>query len=237
MTVIDKRMENFGSKVFAAWRDAAGASWIDYVDHPFVRGLGDGSLKRSAYIAYLIQDYIFLLHFSRAWALAVVKSDTPDQMRSAAATVNALINEEIQLHVAVCAREGITEQHLLQATEEPENLAYTRYVMDAGLSGDLLDLLATLAPCVFGYAEIGYRLSQCHDTTPLYREWIDTYHSDDYKLVCISVATLIEQVTFAKLGNQPEDNPRWPVLCQRFEKATQLEAGFWSMGIRLGDVG
>ena len=82
-------------------------------------------------MAYLIQDYIFLIHFSRAWALAIVKSETPEQMRGAAATVNALINDEIKLHVGICAREGITEAQLLDATEEPENLAYTRYVMDA----------------------------------------------------------------------------------------------------------
>jgi thiaminase/transcriptional activator TenA len=237
MTVINKSTENFGSKIFAGWRHAAGESWTDYVDHEFVRGLGDGSLPRSAFMAYLIQDYIFLIHFSRAWALAIVKSETPEQMRGAAATVNALINDEIKLHVGICAREGITEAQLLDATEEPENLAYTRYVMDAGLSGDLLDLLATLAPCVFGYADIGYRLSQCHDTTSLYREWIDTYDSDDYKPVCASVASLIEQVAYSKLGDEPELNPRWLLLCKRFKTATQLEANFWSMGLRLGISG
>jgi thiaminase/transcriptional activator TenA len=237
MTVINKSTENFGSKIFAGWRHAAGESWTDYVDHEFVRGLGDGSLPRSAFMAYLIQDYIFLIHFSRAWALAIVKSETPEQMRGAAATVNALINDEIKLHVGICAREGITEAQLLDATEEPENLAYTRYVMDAGLSGDLLDLLATLAPCVFGYADIGYRLSQCHDTTALYREWIDTYDSDDYKPVCASVASLIEQVAYSKLGDEPELNPRWLLLCKRFKTATQLEANFWSMGLRLGISG
>ena len=237
MTVINKSTGNFGSKIFAGWRHAAGESWSDYVDHEFVRGLGDGSLPRPAFMAYLIQDYIFLIHFSRAWALAIVKSETPEQMRGAAATVNALINDEIQLHVGICAREGITEAQLLQAKEEPENLAYTRYVMDAGLSGDLLDLLATLAPCVFGYSDIGYRLSECHDTTTLYREWIDTYHSDDYKPVCVSVASLIEQVAYSKLGDKPELNPRWPVLCSRFKTATQLEANFWSMGLRLGNSG
>lgn len=235
MTVIDKSIDDFRSKIFAGWRHAAGTAWPDYVDHEFVRGLGNGSLPRSAFIDYLIQDYIFLIHFSRAWALAIVKSETPEQMRGAAATVNALINEEIQLHVRICAREGITEVQLLQAKEEQENLAYTRYVMDAGLSGDLLDLLATLAPCVFGYADIGYRLSQCHDTTALYREWIDTYHSDDYKPICVSVASLIEQVAYAKLGAQPEQNSRWSVLCHRFKTATRLEVSFWSMGLRLGN--
>ncbi len=227
-------VNDFGSKVFSAWRDSAGQAWKDYVDHEFVAGLGDGSLPRAAFMTYLIQDYIFLLHFSRAWALAVVKSDNVGQMRMAAATVNALINEEIQLHVNICKREGLTEQSLQEAKEESENLAYTRYVMDAGLNGDLLDLLAALAPCVFGYGEIGQKLNGCTNTTDLYREWIDTYSAKDYIDVCQAVGELIEQVTLAKLGEDPQASPRWSSLCQRFNTAVQLEADFWSMGIRLG---
>ena len=168
--MLETTIPDYDSPVFAGWRSASGDTWRQYIEHEFVLGLEDGSLPRSAFIAYLIQDYIFLLHFSRAWALAVVKAETAAQMRTAAATVNALINEEIQLHLQVCAREGISEAQLLEATEASENIAYTRFVMDAGLSGDLLDLLAALAPCVFGYHEIGLRLAGSHDTTALYRE-------------------------------------------------------------------
>jgi len=228
---------NHHSTIIHGWRDAAGDTWHQYVNHEFVRGLGNGRLPRPAFVAYLVQDYIFLLHFSRAWAMAVVKSETVDQMRTAVATANALINEEIQLHIKICAREGISEEQLLQAEEAPENLAYTRFVMDAGISGDLLDLLAALAPCIFGYREISMRLANCTDTTPLYREWIDVYGSDNYRDVCDSVALLTEQISAAKLGNSPESSPRWPSLCKRFETATRLESNFWQMGLRLGQAG
>lgn len=227
---------DYGSPVYKRWREAAGTDWTDYTEHAFVKGLGDGSLPRSAFIAYLIQDYIFLLHFSRAWALAVVKSETATQMRTSAATVNALINEEIQLHVQICLREGITEAQLNETQEATENLAYTRFVMDAGLSGDLLDLLAALTPCVMGYGEIGLALADCHDTKKIYREWIDTYRSDEYQAVCRSAAVLIEEVAQAKLGNEPEKNPRWQSLCKTFTTASRLEAGFWQMGLRLGEA-
>lgn len=227
-------MTDYGSKIFSGWRQAAGNTWTNYVEHEFVRGLGDGSLPRPAFIAYLIQDYIFLQHFARAWAMAVVKSETPMQMRITSGTVNAIINEATHLHVGICEREGISEEQLIQAKEESENLAYTRYVLDIGLSGDLLDLLAVLSPCIFGYADIGTSLENCMDTTPLYREWIESYASDEYTAPCVTAGTLIEQVAFSKLGDRPTENPRWPVLCQRFETATQLEVDFWSMGIRLG---
>lgn len=225
---------DYDSPVFSGWRNDAAHSWRQYIEHEFVLGLEDGSLPRSAFLAYLIQDYIFLLHFSRAWALAVVKAETAAQMRTAAATVNALVNEEIRLHLTVCAREGISEAQLLQAEEAPENIAYTRFVMDTGLSGDLLDLLAALAPCIFGYREIGLGLAGSRDTTELYREWIETYAGEEYGSVCSAVAGLIEDVAAARLGAKPASSPRWKSLCQRFTTATRLEIEFWKMGLRLG---
>ena len=229
-------MQSYDAPVFHAWREQTLTTWRRYTEHPFVRGLGDDSLPEPAFMAYLAQDYVFLLHFSRAWALAVVKAETVSQMRSAAATVNALINEEIQLHVTLCAQHGIDEKQLQHTVEAPENLAYTRYVIDAGLSGDLLDLLATLAPCVFGYHDIACALANHGKVRPLYRQWIDTYHDESYRAVCLAVAALIEEVSCAKLGAHAEANPRWASLRQRFETATMLEADFWQMGLRLGQV-
>ena len=117
---------------FPLWRKAAGQAWRDYTHHAFVEGLKDGSLPREAFLRYLVQDYVFLIHFSRAWALAVTKAETLEEMRACAATVHALLDEEMQLHVQTCAAEGISEEQLFAATEAPQNLAYTRYVLDAG---------------------------------------------------------------------------------------------------------
>ena len=147
-------------RTFPLWRAAAGDTWHDYTRHAFVEGMRDGSLPRDAFLHYLVQDYVFLVHFSRAWALAVTKAETLDEMRACAATVHALLDEEMRLHVQTCAAEGISEEALFSAEEAPQNLAYTRYVLDAGHSGDFLDLLAALAPCVLGYGEIGARLGQ-----------------------------------------------------------------------------
>ena len=124
---------------FSAVRASCPDSWQAYVTHDFVTGLGDGSLPKAGFINYLIQDYIFLVHFSRAWALAVVKSDSLLEMKTAAATVDGLVNHEMQLHIKICAEEGISEEQLFGAEEMQANLAYTRFVMDAGFSGDFLD--------------------------------------------------------------------------------------------------
>ncbi len=215
-------------KTFALWRGGASAAWQDYTRHAFVEGLGDGTLPRAAFLHYLVQDYVFLVHFSRAWSLGVVKSETLDEMKICAGTVDALVNHEMALHVKTCAAEGIDEATLFAAREEVENLAYTRYVLDAGLQGDFLDLMAALAPCVFGYGEIGLRLTAGGP----YSDWINTYKDPEYQQVCEAVGTMLDGAVARRLGDSPKASPRWAVLQDRFTTATELEVGFWSMGMR-----
>ncbi len=222
-------MNDYG-KTFASWRGAASAAWSDYTCHAFVEGLRDGSLPRHSFLHYLKQDYVFLFHFSRAWALAAVKAETPDEMRIAASTVDALVNHEMPLHIKTCAAVGIDESTLFSTKEEQENLAYTRYVLEAGYSGDFLDLMAALAPCVMGYGEIGARLAT-EATSEEYREWIDTYASDEYQQMCRDVGALIDNAVASRLGAL-ESSPRAKSLAGRFEVATRLEVDFWGMGLR-----
>lgn len=222
-------MSDYGTS-FPRWRASAGAAWQDYTRHAFVAGLADGTLPRTAFLHYLTQDYLFLVHFARAWALAVTKAETLSEMRICTATLNALVGEEMQLHVKTCAAEGIGEEVLFAAREAPENLAYTRYVLDAGHSGDFLDLMAALAPCVLGYGEIGARLGKQAGATP-YRDWIDAYASEDYQALCETVGGLIDTAAQRRLGDNPEASPRWTRLCERFTTATRLEVGFWQMGL------
>ncbi|MFU8776592.1 MAG: thiaminase II [Roseovarius sp.] len=218
---------------FARLRDAAGPVWRDYTHHAFVEGLRDGTLPRKAFLGYLVQDYVFLIHFARAWALAVTKADAIEEMRACAATVDALVNHELGLHVKTCAGAGLSEEALYNAEEHPANLAYTRYVLDAGHSGNFLDLLAALAPCVMGYGEIGARLGPVTGDHP-YADWINTYAGDAYQQVCRDAGTLFDEAVARRLGAGAENTPGWQRLCHRFATATRLEVSFWDMGLSFG---
>jgi len=217
-------------KTFALWREGAAIPWHDYTHHAFVEGLGDGSLPRASFLHFLIQDYVFLVHFSRVWSLAVVKSETLEEMRICAGTVDALVNHEMSLHVKTCAAEGIDEATLFAATEAVENLAYTRYVMDAGLQGDFLDLMAALAPCVMGYGEIGLRLANSKTGDTPYDDWIASYAGPEYQEVCTNVGAMIDNAVARRIGDLP-NSPRAAFLLDRFSTATELEVGFWQMGL------
>ena len=219
--------------LFGRLRAACAEEWQAFVGHDFVERLGAGTLPESCYRHYLAQDYVFLVHFSRAYALAVYKSDSLDDMRQAAATLDALLNAEMGLHIETCAGWGLSEDDLARTPECDENLAYTRFVLERGLSGDLLDLLAALAPCVAGYAEIGHRLLA--DPGPPanpYRPWIQTYGGVEYQEVARAAVAQLDRVAARRLGAAPLDHPRWPSLVETFRTATRLEIGFWLMGLR-----
>lgn len=232
MSDIKANESDFGSPVFAALRAGAALDWQAYVEHAFVRRLGEGTLPRGAFLHYLKQDYLFLVHFARAWSLLAFKSARIEEMRLCAATVHALIGDEMRLHVAICAREGIDEATLAGVREESATIAYTRYVIDRGLAGDGLDLLAALLPCVLGYGEIGARLASRHGTEGPYGEWIATYRGEDYQAACRDAAALTQALSARLLGDAPECSPRWPELQASFATACRLEADFWTMGLK-----
>ena len=129
---------------FERLKTEASVEWRAYTEHPFTNGLADGSLPEAAFRHYLVQDYLFLIEFARAYALAVYKSPRLADMREAAAGLSAILDVEMNLHVKLCADWGLSPTDLEQTPPAAEMLAYTRYVLDAGMRGDLLALKVAL---------------------------------------------------------------------------------------------
>ena len=207
-------------------------NWLLYTKHEFINKLSNDTLKEEKFLNYLIQDYLFLIQFSKAWSLAILKSDNLEEMKIAASTVNDLINFEMELHITLCANYGISKSDLENADEENANIAYTRYVLELGYSGDFLDLLSALAPCVLGYGEIGLNCQNSNPKTLMYKKWIETYSSIEYQDVCKNVSGLIDKAFLLRLGTNFENTYKWKKVNQIFKKATLLEVDFWNMAIK-----
>src|SRR5690554_2682144 len=117
---------------FSDLTQACQDDWRAYIEHDFVRQLGDGTLEQDAFRHYLKQDYLFLIHFGRAYALAVYKSRTLTDMRQAHDGLKAIIDLELGLHINYCREWGISEAELAALPEARATMAYTRYVLDTG---------------------------------------------------------------------------------------------------------
>ncbi|KAJ3075755.1 hypothetical protein HDU98_006993 [Podochytrium sp. JEL0797] len=209
--------------------------WDEYMNHPFVMGLADGTLDQEAFKHYIRQDYIYLLHYARAYALAAFKSKNFRDI-GVAAGVAQEIAEESQLHVKYCEGWGISLQELEGTKEATANLSYTRYFLEKGLSGDLIDLYVAMAPCLIGYGEIGLKLMNDPNTKKegnLYWEWISNYGKEDFQ----QAVTAGEELLFRLYQDTiPSNNStRLQELCDIFRQATVLEVNFWQMGLEIQD--
>lgn len=219
-------------EVFKILKDKNVNIWLEYTKHEFIQKLANDSLHENCFLNYLKQDYLFLIQFSKAWSLAILKSDNLEEMKIAASTVNELINFEMGLHIGLCEKYGISKFDLENTEEENENIAYTRYVLELGYSGDFLDLLSALAPCVLGYGEIGINLKDSNPKISMYRKWIETYSSSEYQNVCFNVGKLIDKSFKLRLGQNYTNTYKWKKANQIFKKATSLEVDFWNMALK-----
>ena len=222
---------NDPNTLFGRLRSACSKEWDDYCNHEFVRRLGDATLPQQNFRHYLQQDYLFIIHFCRAWAIAVYKAETLTDMRAAAKSLNNMLNYEMALHVKYCANWGIEEQDMQHIEEARANMAYTRYVLDRGLAGDILDLHVALAPCIIGYAVIGKKLASDPGTkledNP-YKDWIALYAAEEYQDVGRAAVRHLDELAVSRMGEG-----RFESLVKTFRQAVSLEIGFWDMGLNL----
>jgi thiaminase (transcriptional activator TenA) len=207
--------------------------WGAYIEHPFVRGLADGTLDEGAFRHYLKQDYLFLIHFARAYALAAYKSRTLADLRQAHEGLKAIVDLELGLHVGYCREWGIGEEELAALPEARATMAYTRYVLDTGNRGDLLDLHVALAPCLVGYGEIADWINarpstRRGDGNP-YDAWIAMYESEEFQTARRAEEAWLD----ARLADVTP--ARFEELCTVFRDATRLEIDFWQMGLDRAD--
>lgn len=221
---------DFGAEggLFRRLRSAAAEAWTGYTWHGFVQRLSDGTLPLSAFRTYLIQDYLFLIHFARAKALAVVKGESIGAMRDKAAAVLAIL-DETKLHLKYCAEWGLDEAAVIATPESAETVSYTRWVLDRGLFGDILDLEVALVPCTVGYGEVALRVladpaRKVHGNP--YQSWIDTYGSEDYQAMARAAAKRIDA-----LGVSHGGEARFARLAADFAEAARLEQRFWQQGL------
>lgn len=170
-----------GPFLYQEMRHKADPLWQAIFGHPFVKGIGDGTLPRDRFEFYLKQDYVYLIDFSRVFALASAKSRVLPDMGMFSTLLNATLNMEMDLHRKTCAAFGIPSEELEKTRKSMITSAYTDLLVRIAYEGSLSDILAVLVPCACGYVEIGRKLlSEGLPDDPFYRDWIQTYSSKEF---------------------------------------------------------
>lgn len=163
-------------------KDKAAKVWEDGYQHPFVQELGRGTLDKDTFQFYLLQDYQYLLAYAKVFALGALKADTEYLMTQFTASQQSTL-AEMDMHRAYMAEFGVTAEQMQTVKPSLFNRSYTANMLTAGQLGGAAEIIATVFPCAWTYADYGKRLKSDYAERldgNYYRSWIETYASDEF---------------------------------------------------------
>jgi thiaminase/transcriptional activator TenA len=159
-------------------RQAADPIWAAQHEHPFIRGIGDGSLEPARFRHYVRQDYLFLIDYARLLALGCARAPRLDEMTRFARLADSVLGSEMELHRSYAAAWGISAAALECERPTATTSAYTNFLLRVAALGNYGELVAALLPCMWGYHELATRLAErSRPSNELYARWIDEYAS------------------------------------------------------------
>jgi thiaminase (transcriptional activator TenA) len=210
----------------AELRRAADAVWQAQHDHPFVRGVADGTLPVERFARYVRQDYLFLIDYGRLLALGAARAPDLDTMRRFADLTQAILGEEMELHRGFAREFGIAEAELEAEDPAPVTRAYTDFLLRTAALGDFGELAAALLPCMWGYAEIGARLALGPEPPDArYAKWIATYADPEFGALAAWCRGLVDGLA-AETGEAGRERMR-----RAFVVCSEHELAFWDVGL------
>ena len=199
--------------------------------HPFVLGIGDGTLSGERFRHFMTQDYLFLIDYAKCLAMGTVKAPDLETMSWFAGSVDYILNTEMALHRTYCFGLGITEEELHATKHAPTTYSYTSYLLRVAQIGSFGELIASLVPCIWGYWQVGEMLAAAGEPedAPHYAEWIQMYAGEESRTVALEARSICDRVA-ETAGNQ-----ELMAMREAYITCTRYEHAFWQMAWDLQD--
>jgi len=203
---------------------AAEPIWAAQLEHPFVKGIGDGTLEEDLFKRWVLQDYRYLKEFARVFAWAVAKAHRLESMSWYAGVLDLTLNTEMGLHREYAARFDLTPEDLEAEPMWPTTRAYTDFLVRTAADGDMLDLLAALLPCAWGYVYLAQKLAEANPPSDQrYADWIRQYASAEFAQAAEWLRTELDGLA----GELPPEKKAH--LTEIFVVSSRYEWLFWEM--------
>lgn len=199
--------------------------WRSYLQHPFVKGIGDGSLDKEKFKHYMKQDYIYLIEYSRIFGIGAAKANDLKTMTAFAKLLHGTLMVEIDLHRAYAAELGISNDELENTEPAATMTAYTSYMLNKSQLGGVENAVAAVLACAWSYQFIGESLAAIRGATEheFYGKWVKMYSSKEFKELAQQCIDLIDEITEGK----PEHE--LVMLEDIVLKTSYFEYMFWEM--------
>lgn len=207
---------------------AAKSVWDEYNRHPFVQGIQDGSLDRTKFRYYIIQDYLYLEDYAKAFAVGVAKAKSL-KIANLFAKYIAVMNGELDVHTGYLARLGVTQEEIDSTPRSLDNLSYTSYMLRIAYEDSEAEILTAILSCAYSYEIIAKNIVRNNPASindDFYGNWIKGYSSNGYAEENIVLFDELNRLT----ENYSERQLRH--LIDIFTACSRYELAFWEMSWR-----
>jgi thiaminase/transcriptional activator TenA len=212
----------------ARLRRLADPVWRAQHEHPFVRGIGDGTLDLERFRHWVRQDYRFLIEYCRLFGLAAARAPDLDTLVRFADLLQATARAEMDLHRAYAAELGITPAALEREPMAPTTRAYTDFLVRVAATGDYAELVAALLPCMWGFSELGQTLAaRGLPAEPRYAKWVRSYADPEFAALAGWCRALMDRLA------EGADGAARQRMEDAFLTSSRYEYQFWEMAWRL----
>lgn len=205
---------------------ATAGIWAEYNQHPFVKGIEDGTLDKEKFKYYIIQDYLYLIEYAKVFGIGIAKAKSMETLKLFGSYVHQLTDGEMDIHRGYMGELGISQQEIDDTPHALDNLSYTSYMLRVAYEEGEAEILAAILSCAYSYEVIAQNIVKNNPESlnhPFYGQWISGYASDAYGKENTVLIDMIEKLTVDYTEAQMKHLVDIFVACSRYETA------FWDL--------
>lgn len=208
-------------------REIANPIWKEIFKHPFLEEMASGKLPLLKFKFYIIQDYLFLIDFSRTLAFLTGRMKEYRHMRELGKLLYSTLTYEMKSLKQLATEIGISDNELKTSKPAPTNYSYTRHMLALSLTSPVLSALSGILPCFWSYMEIPLNLKVSEDVYEVYKNWFSTYKSEEYRDVVELIISIFDELSESSSEYEREDSKEAFIISSIYEYL------FWNMAYQL----
>src|SRR5699024_2366666 len=156
--------------------------WNSHLEHPFVKGIGQGTVDKAKFIHYMKQDYLYLNDHSRVFANGSTKATDLLTMTMLSKPLHDTMSHENDLQHQDAEKFDIPNDEQEDTEPSATMTAYTSYMISQAQLGGVENAVAAVLACAWSYNWIGKKLAEWPGATEheFYGNRVKMYSSEGF---------------------------------------------------------
>ena len=132
----------------------------EYMKHPFIQDLGNGTLERSKFKNYLIQDSLYLKGYGKVYAHLFSLTNNIADLQFLHTCIGVVVSDETSMHTQYLKDYDLDIYKVDNMKVKSTTRSYLDYMLGFTKTGDAKKIFMSALPCTLTYEHIGKTLKK-----------------------------------------------------------------------------